>query len=294
MYLFFALFFLILLFFVCLNFWRRKKIIKKICTMCMKEKCHLLDELIKPFGYSYVLSQDIFTSRIDAWQRKFGYCSLFDEAASRFSMVLDCLPIYFPYQNRTWMIEFWKGQYGINTGCEIGVYHADRILTDDELAQTLFQCADDENMLKMSLTLFKDSGEIASLCEKHWWLTAFSMGSFSNPNNLSLRASIVFPSGKMAAAFANGLMRAGYQPEDIQHCCNTVTFIFSDSVQPRDILKRLQRRIAQWINHFWCRVYLFVTRPFHLSIDRILYLYYYLPFAFRKMLHIKKYKGKRD
>ena len=294
MYLFFALFFLILLFFVCLNFWRRKKIIKKICTMCMKEKCHLLDELIKPFGYSYVLSQDIFTSRIDAWQRKFGYCSLFDEAASRFSMVLDCLPIYFPYQNRTWMIEFWKGQYGINTGCEIGVYHADRILTDDELAQTLFQCADDENMLKMSLTLFKDSGEIASLCEKHWWLTAFSMGSFSNPNNLSLRASIVFPSGKMAAAFANGLMRAGYQPEDIQHCCNTVTFIFSDSVQPRDILKRLQRRIAQWINHFWCRIYLFVTRPFHLSIDRILYLYYYLPFAFRKMLHIKKYKGKRD
>ncbi|MBD5457669.1 MAG: DUF4474 domain-containing protein [Lachnospiraceae bacterium] len=294
MYLFFALFFLVLLLFVCLNFWRRKKIIKKICTMCIKEKCHLLDELIKPFGYSYVLSQDIFTSRIDAWQREFGYCALFDEAASRFSMVLDCLPIYFPYQNRTWMIEFWKGQYGINTGCEIGVYHADRILTDDELAQTLFQCADDENMLKMSLTLFKDSGEIASLCEKHWWLTAFSMGSFSNPNNLSLRASIVFPSGKMAAAFANGLMRAGYQPEDIQHCCNTVTFIFSDSVQPRDILKRLQRRIAQWINHFWCRIYLFVTRPFHLSIDRILYLYYYLPFAFRKMLHIKKYKGKRD
>ena len=294
MYLFFALFFLILLFFVCLNFWRRKKIIKKICTMCMKEKCHLLDELIKPFGYSYVLSQDIFTSRIDAWQRKFGYCSLFDEAASRFSMVLDCLPIYFPYQNRTWMIEFWKGQYGINTGCEIGVYHADRVLTDDELTQTLFQCADDEDMLEMSLSLIRDGEEIASLCEKHWWLTAFSMGNFSNPNDLSLRSRIAFPSGKMATAFANGLMRAGYQPEDIQHCCNTVTFTFSDSVQPHGILKRLRRRIAQWINHFWCRVYLFVTRPFHLSIDRILYLYYYLPFAFRKMLHIKKYKGKRD
>ena len=89
MYLFFTIFFLFLLFFVCFNFWRRKKIIKKVCSMCMKEKCHLLDELIEPFGYSYVLSQDIFTSRIDAWQREFGYCALFDKAAFRFNMVFD-------------------------------------------------------------------------------------------------------------------------------------------------------------------------------------------------------------
>ncbi|MCI8773404.1 MAG: DUF4474 domain-containing protein [Lachnospiraceae bacterium] len=294
MYLFFTIFFVFLLFFVCFNFWRRKKIIKKICSMCMKEKCHLLDELIKPFGYSYVLSQDIFTSRIDAWQRDFGYCALFDKAALHFNMVFDCLPVYFPYRNKTWMIEFWKGQYGINTGCEIGVYHADRILTEEELEQTLFQCADDRDMLKMSLTLLKNDGIIASLCEKHWWLTAFSMGNFSNPRELSLQASIVFPTNEMAAAFTNGLMRAGYRPEEIQHCCNRVSFIFSASVQSHGIFKRLRIRIAQWSNHFWCRVFLFVTRPFHLSIDRILYLYYYLPFAFRKMLRIKKYKRKKN
>lgn len=260
--------------------------------MCMKEKCRLLDELIKPFGYSYVISQDIFTSRIDAWQREFGYCALFDKAASHFSMVLDCLPVYFPYQNKTWMIEFWKGQYGINTGCEIGVYYTDRILAEEELKQTLFQCADDKDMLKMSLTLFKNNETIAALCEKHWWLTAFSMGNFSNPRDLSLQACITFPSKEMAIAFANGLTRAGYCQEDIRLCCNTVTFTFSDSVQTHGILKKLRIRIVQWINHFWCRVYLFVTRPFHLSIDRILYLYYYLPFAFRKMLRIKKFKGK--
>ena len=82
-----------------------------------------------------------------------------------------------------------KQKYGINTGCEIGVYHADRILTEEELEQTLFQCADDRDMLKMSLTLLKNDGIIASLCEKHWWLTAFSMGNFSNPRELSLQAS---------------------------------------------------------------------------------------------------------
>lgn len=261
--------------------------------MCMQEKCHLLDELIKPFGYSYVLSQDIFTSRIDAWQREFGYCALYDRTASRFNMIFDCLPIYFPYQNRTWMIEFWKGQYGINTGCEIGVYYADRILAEEELEETLFQCAEDEDMLKMSLTLFKDNKSIASLCERHWWLTAFSMGNFSNPRDLSLQACIVFPSNKMAAAFANGLVHAGYCREDIGLCCNTITFTFSGSIQIHGIFKKLRIRIVQWINHFWCRVYLFVTRPFHLSIDRILYLYYYLPFAFRKMLRIKKLKRKK-
>ena len=132
MYLFLGIVFLLLLLFFCINLWRRKRIIKKICSMCMLEKCDLLNELIGPFGYSYVSSQDLFTSRIDAWQRGFGYCALYDKAALRFNMIFDCLPVYFDYQGKTWLIEFWKGQYGINTGCEIGVYYADRILQDEE------------------------------------------------------------------------------------------------------------------------------------------------------------------
>ena len=39
-------------------------------------------------------------------------------------MIIDAYPVYFDYQDKTWMIEFWRGQYGINTGAEIGVYHA--------------------------------------------------------------------------------------------------------------------------------------------------------------------------
>lgn len=128
MYLFFGIAFLLLLFFFCINFFRRKRIIKKLCSMCMQEKCDLLNELVEPFGYSYISSQDLFTSRQDAFQRAFGYCALYDRAAFRFHMIFDCLPVYFDYRGKTWLIEFWKGQYGINTGCEIGVYYADRIL----------------------------------------------------------------------------------------------------------------------------------------------------------------------
>lgn len=290
MYLFFGILFVILLLFFCLNYRRRKKIIKKVRSMCIDEKCNILKDLIEPFGYAYVPSQDVFTSRIDAWQREFGYCALYDRAASHFNMIFDCLPVYFNYQGRTWLIEFWKGQYGINTGCEIGVYYADRILREDELKLTLFQCVDNVDMPNLSLTLFRGNTITARLCRTHWWLTAFHMGCFSDPSDLSLCTSLTLHSPEMATAFAEGLQKAGHNCTDISVCCSTVTFTFSGSAQAGGILHRLRIRTAQYANRFWCKVYLFVTRPFCLSIDRILYLYYYLPFAFRKMLRIRKYK----
>lgn len=290
MYLFFGVFFLILLFFFCINHFHRKKIIKKVCSMCMDEKCRILKDLIEPFGYSYVLPQDIFTSRIDAWQRQFGYCRLYDEAAPHVNMIFDCLPVYFNYEDRTWMIELWKGQYGINTGCEIGVYYSDRILKEDELEHELFQCADDENMLKLHFHLYRNGEDIAHLCKIHWWLTAFSMGCFSRPSDLTMKVSITFHNEDMAEAFARGLVKAGYRQQEIRICHSTVSFTFEEADECYSIWKRLMRKIAQCMNHFWCRIYLFITRPFCLSIDRILYLYYYLPFAFRKMLRIRKYK----
>ena len=290
MYLFFGIFFVILLFFFCINHFRRKRIIKKICSMCMDEKCRMLEDLIEPFGYSYILSQDIFTSRINAWQRKFGYCRLYDKAAPHFNMIFDCLPIYFDYQGRTWMIELWKGQYGINTGCEIGVYYADRILNEEEFDHELFQCADNENMLNLHCNLYQDNKNIAHLCKVHWWLTAFSTGRFSDPAHLTMLVSITLDDENMADAFVGGLIKAGYHRQDIRICQNTVSFTFGKSAECFGIWQRLWRRTAQCINRFWCRIYLLVTRPFTLSIDRLLYLYYYLPFAFRKMLRIRKYK----
>lgn len=292
MYLFlgilFLLFLLLLLFFI--NLWRKKRIIKKICSMCMYEKCDLLNDIIEPFGYSYVSSQDLFTSRLDAWQREFGYCALYDRGAFRFNMIFDCLPVYFDCQGKTWLIEFWKGQYGINTGCEIGIYYADRILQEGERKVTLFRCVEDNDMLKLSFYLIKDNRSIAHLRATHWWLTAFDMGCFSNPDELMLRSIITFPSCEMAAAFLRGLCNAGYDSDEVHVHCNTVTLTFRQSAPICGRFRNLQVKIIQRINRFWCHVYLFVTRPFCLSVDRILYLYYYLPFAFRKMLRLKRYK----
>ena len=218
--------FALLLFFV-LSSCRRRWAIKKVYSMCCAEKCRLLNTLIEPFGYCYIECQDIISSRNDAWQRSMGYTSLFDHAASHFNMVFDCLPVYFNYRNRTWLIEFWKGQYGINTGAEIGIYYADRIVPEKEIPFTLFQAVEDKDMLGLSFNLFRCGIGIADVGARHWWLTAFSVGRFSNPTDLNMRASVSFPHCEMAEAFAEGLAEAGYCREDIYICHNTVSFSFS-------------------------------------------------------------------
>lgn len=258
--------------------------------MCMKEKCHILDELIAPFGYAYLPAQDIFTSRLDVWQRDFGYCTLYDKAASRFNMIFDCLPIYFDYEGKTWLLELWKGQYGINTGAEIGVYYADRILEKKEYTTTLFQSVEDCDMPALSFRLFRKGVQIADVCARHWWLTAFSLGRFSESADLYMQACITFATHSLAHAFIKGLINAGYPEDDIHLNCNTVTFSFTKSAVRCGCSAGFRIKLAQRINHFWCKVYLFITRPFCLSLDRILYLYYYLPVIFRKILRIRKYK----
>lgn len=70
----------------------------------------------------------MISSRTDAWQKAFGYLDAYNRAAPYLSMVFDSYPIYFDYEGRTWLVQIWKGQYGICTGCEIGLYYADGIV----------------------------------------------------------------------------------------------------------------------------------------------------------------------
>lgn len=290
MYLFFGLVLLILIIFFCVNHFRKKKIIQRIISTPMEEKCKELNVLIEPLGYCYLPEKDIFSTRTDAWQRAYGYCTLYDKAAYHFNMNFDCLPVYFNYKGRTWLIEFWKGQYGINTGGEIGIYYADRILEENEYANTLFDCVSDEDMQNLSLTLIKNDESIARLHGRHWWLTTFSMGYFSHPRELSLYAYLNFPSRDMANAFTEGLLKAGCSPLDFRVNYNTVTLLFTHAPVPTGFFRKLRIRIGQWSNHVLCKVYLFTTRPFGSSVDKLLYLYYYVPFVFRKTFRIRRYR----
>lgn len=193
MYFLVGILLLLVLFLSLFHHHRKKKICKRICSMSCDEKLEQTTSLIEPFGYTYIPCQDIFSTTIDAPQRAFGYTALYDYYAPRFGMVFDCLPIYFDYGGRTWLIELWKGQYGINLGCEVGIYKADSLVAQSQLRTTLFHSIEDQEMLPISIDLFYQNSPLAHICTRHWWATAFDMGNYAQPYDLSMDVRITFP-----------------------------------------------------------------------------------------------------
>ncbi len=270
--------------------WRRRKIICRIQCMEPCQKCHKVDEIVRPFGYCYNDRYCFFSSTLDAWQREAGYTWFYDYMAPRFQMVYDSLPVYFDYNGRTWLIEFWKGQYGINAGAEIGIYHADGIVSEKEYKTTLFTAVSDEELLRCSFTLCGKNGNCVQISQTHWWLTAFFTGCFVWPSDLDMKASIRFTDRRMQCAFVSGLRSAGYTERDmtVNGCCVTVNVTGVKCAKYR-LRTRFWHRFSQWKNRIFCRLYLWVTRPFQCTEDRVLYLYYLLPIAFRRLLRMRRF-----
>ncbi|MBR1866722.1 MAG: DUF4474 domain-containing protein [Lachnospiraceae bacterium] len=258
--------------------------------MSQHEKCSLLNKRIKSFGYCYHCHCGCFSSTLHAWQRAAGYTYLYDYMAPRFQMVFQFLPVYFDYADKTWLIEFWKGQYGINTGAEIGIYHTDRILAPHHYRTAMFEAVSEEEMLLCSFRLSDSNGDYVQIRKKHWWLTAFLTGRFSEPSTLHMENTITFPNADMLAAFTTGLQRAGYPPNAYSISGLSLTFVFfHQEEQEYGFCSRLRCRLAQRKNKLFCKLYLWVTHPFHTTEDRVLCLYYYLPFTFRKLLRFHRF-----
>lgn len=292
MYYFFIFFLLFILFFLIFFHFRKRKIVQKICCMTVPEKCSRLNELTEPLGYCYDASQNIFTSTTDAWQKKFGYGAVYDKFAPLFNMVIDSQPVYFDYDGKTWLIEFWKGQYGINTGCELGIYHADGLVPPSKRKTTIFTAVDEEEYLDVSVDLLCNDKTVGTKKGKHWWQTIFIMGVFTRPKELYMKIHILFPTIEMRNAFVEGMISAGYDPDSIflSLCHADVSFGFCHPHGHFGVLRRIYCCLVQHINKFFCWLFRFVTRPFTCTYDRLLLLYYHLPFAFRCMMRLRRYK----
>lgn len=213
-------------------------------------------------GFAYAPGQGIFYSRKDAWQRRYGYCRLFDEAAAPFSMIIDCEPIYFEYEGRRWLIELWKGQYGMNTGAEIGVYHTRRTyLPVNGFDSALYDCVSDNEMLSMRYELYKNGKRLIVRNGVHWWLTGFVLGEFSEPSELFMQAYIAFPTQEMRDAFVEGLVRAGYQDGEytVNRLVVGVRFGTPHTVQPASRTDVIERP-AQRRNRALCEEYRTLTQ----------------------------------
>jgi hypothetical protein len=158
----------------------------------------LVARAVDAAGFLYDPRHDIIYSKMNPLQRQFGYAYGYDAAALAMTAIIDCEPIFFDYAGKHWMIELWKGQYGLETGCEIGVYNRTISSTSPPVNPVyaaldasigrrpgdttpshnlFFDCAMDNELLVMSSTLYKN-GQLLFFRgpEKHWWLTGFKWG----------------------------------------------------------------------------------------------------------------------
>lgn len=289
MYLLVGCIFAIILFTFLFCGYRRKRARKRLCAMSYEEKLQTLETVISPFGYCYDPAQDCFQTTIDAPQRMFGYTALFDRYAPRFDMVFDCMPIYFDYQERTWLIEFWKGQYGINLGCEVGIYKAEGLVAAISRKTTLFHSVEDEEMLPMSVRLFHKGELLIEESGRHWWLTAFRMGAYCEPRDLEVQIGITFQNTEMLHAFAGALHERG----DVEYVVSglEIRVLFSAGAGDcctQTFMRRVRCRYVQWKNRQLCRLFVRVTKPFICGMDRLLELYFCLPRLIRRVFCQRK------
>jgi hypothetical protein len=231
-----------------------------------------LYKAIEAAGYSYDPKQDIFYSNLDAWQRNMGYCRLYDEAAAPMGMIIDCEPIYFDYDGKKWMIEFWKGQYDLTTGCEMGVYTAEGhdLNIPGVFNGTFYKCAGDEDLLHMEYYLMKNGEKLFRREDKHWWLTGFKLGEYSEPSELTMYLSVIFKNEEMRDAFVEGLKDAGYLEHEIIISGNKVGLKF-DKVHTPQPITRIEEtdRIIQRKNQILCQQYEEITGAYHTFPEKV-------------------------
>lgn len=249
---------------------RAKCLVKKRCD---QEKMRDINQALEPFGFAYHFRKDIFYSLEDSWQREFGYGKIYDEMAPTMNMMIDSEPIYFDYGGRHWMIEFWKGQYGVTTGAEVGIYVEEDRGNERRPEKIFYKCVSEEEELPISMILYKNGKRLFQREKRHWWLTGFKLGEFSWPGELMLEVSLTFPHLDMLEAFLEGCYRAGYQPEDLHVWYRRVSFrLYQPKAKQPSKYGKIFGRWIQWQNRHNCKIYHRVTKDFTRTIDKLDYL----------------------
>ncbi len=156
-------------------------------------------------GYKFNSDGNYYFTADDPWQRNFGYNQAFDTAAPFVSIYMDTMRAKFRYGNKDWMIQFWKGQYGLAfIGSEIGVYTKP---VDREVDH--YDAASNEEALYMSCTCYR-KGEVIFTREyaKYWWCTGFIPGQldkFSDRSEIAVKCRITMKDSNMLLGFVNAL-----------------------------------------------------------------------------------------
>lgn len=267
-------------------------IIKRKKSAKFSINSYTLDDLnndLKPFGFAYYPPQDYFYSIMYGWQSEYGYCELYDEGSAGLSMIIDCEPIYFNYGGKKWLIEFWKGQYGMNSGCEIGIYTTTgpNLNIPGVFNGTFYYCAKQEDHLEMAFSMKKNGKEIFHRREVHWWLTGFKLGEYSWPSELTVDIEITLKDSEMLNAFVGGLLKVGYTNSDLTINGNTVSLLYDVPHSPQPLTRAPSiEDYMQLNNKRNCSAYNLATNSYKNTIDKLNYVKHAAPKLYHKILNI--------
>lgn len=162
-------------------------------------------------GFDLDLNNMVFYSTINPWQRNFGFCELYDIAAPLIGCHYNTERFKFEYRGLDWMIQPWKGQYGITTGAEVGIYNKPK----DRVSE-FYDCVNDDDMIPMGFKLYKnrhDGNGWQLLFERevqpHWWITGFKVGEVTAWRDLMADCTLVMKDQDMLNGFVGALNDKG-------------------------------------------------------------------------------------
>ncbi len=157
-----------------------------------------------------------YTDDKNAWQSNFGFNEGYDSMAPVTMMYYDTVRTKFVYDNKEWLIQIWKGQYGYAfVGGEVGVY-----TRKIGSSGTHYNCATKEDWLKMEMCFMWDefqTGEYRPVFNRpygdYWWCTGFVVGFDGNKNRHQFRlvTRITFKDTEMADAFCEAFEKNGFK-----------------------------------------------------------------------------------
>ena len=173
---------------------------------------------ILSYQYSYV-DDYYYTNDKEAWQYDFGFGKIYDFAAPYLLLEYDYIRVFFTYENKDWMLQMWKGQYGLLFyGGEIGIYN--RPHSDEGMNEwTFFNCPAEEDWLMMEMSLYHQNiqgeyvREFTREYDKYWWCTGFKNGHLrvqEPADELRLEGRITFKDEEMTQIVVDGLKECGF------------------------------------------------------------------------------------
>ncbi|MBQ7597967.1 MAG: DUF4474 domain-containing protein [Clostridia bacterium] len=172
-------------------------------------------------GYQYSYPDDYYyTNDKKCWQKYFGFSKFYDLVSPYILLEYDYVRVYFTYEGKDWMIQFWKGQYGlIFYGCEVGVYNR-RHSSKEPGVFTLYNCAKEEDWMYMEQSLYHDTTglgtykrEFTRPWDKYWWCTGFKRGHLrveEPARELRSVGTIEMKDEEMVRLFTEGLEKCGF------------------------------------------------------------------------------------